>query len=89
LIQADVYSDDGRYGMSKQVLVSSKDLYSKLSLPSTAMTGDFLKIPITVTNNKATALKVEVVTRESYSSWSKNTTRDVSIDRESTAQTIF
>ena len=53
------------------------------------MTGDFLKIPITVTNNKAQALNVEVVTRERYSSWSKNGTRDVNVGGNSVAQTIF
>ena len=51
-ISVDIFSSNGRYGIAKKTLASSKNLYSQFTLPTTLVRGDKLDIPITVVNNR-------------------------------------
>ena len=89
LIQADLFSEDGRYGLSKRILVSIKEVYAQLTLPYTILIDDDLDIPITVANNKAESQIIEVQILEKYSDYSETTSRDIALSSESQGQVIF
>ena len=50
-IEVNVFSSEGKYGFAKQLLTSSKLVYSKFTLPETLVQGDSFMIPITLSNN--------------------------------------
>jgi uncharacterized protein YfaS (alpha-2-macroglobulin family) len=65
-VEASVYSIDGKYAFSKSMLISSKNLYSKATIPVTMVHGDFYEIPITVTNNMDSSKWVKVEIDENF-----------------------
>lgn len=48
------------------MLISSKNLYSKATIPVTMVHGDFYEIPITVTNNMDSSKWVKVEIDENF-----------------------
>jgi uncharacterized protein YfaS (alpha-2-macroglobulin family) len=74
-ISVSMFSADGKYAFSKSLLISSKNIYSKLTIPNTMVLGDFYSIPITIVNNLSQQKEIKVQVDEKFGE--KETTQEL------------
>lgn len=61
MITVNLYTSNGKYAYAKKTLTSSKNLYSKFTLPTTLVRGDRVSIPITIHNNLFLSQDLKVI----------------------------